>query len=388
MPKKKLISYPIVRTNRYGKVKVYECASPDGGKDRPMYVVVWRVGKFRHRKSFMDPVAADNFTDVVLKQFENGQALAETLTGADALCLSECRAKLQGVPLMVAVNFYLAHHGGAATISRPIAEVRDAFLADIKKQGNSDRDIENVTSHLKMFCEAVSMPMSAVKATDIDTFLQGKECSNRTRKNIRGSLCRFWAWARAKGHLDKAVDNAALQSSDYKPERAESPGIFAPAQLAALLEHIDEVWLPYLAISAWTGIRQAELRRLHWESINLPEKIIVLGAKDTKTNRRRVVHMPDNLVKWLTSIEADKRTGPICPSKKPNQATSQAAAAAGVRWTHNGLRHSYISYQMALLRDAAKVAEQCGNSPAEIQSSYKANTTESEAKKWFAIEPA
>jgi hypothetical protein len=42
---------------------------------------------------------------------------------------------------------------------------------------------------------------------------------------------------------------------------------------------------------------------------------------------------------------------------------------------------------MAILRDAAKVAEQCGNSPQQVQVNYKANATESEAKKWFAIRP-
>jgi hypothetical protein len=42
---------------------------------------------------------------------------------------------------------------------------------------------------------------------------------------------------------------------------------------------------------------------------------------------------------------------------------------------------------MAILRDAAKVAEQCGNSPQQVQANYKANALESEAKKWFAIRP-
>ena len=68
--------------------------------------------------------------------------------------------------------------------------------------------------------------------------------------------------------------------------------------------------------------------------------------------------------------------------------TGRLAAASKVEWVHNGLRHSYISYQMAILRDAAKVAEQCGNSPEQVQANYKANATETEANRWFSVRPA
>jgi hypothetical protein len=96
--------------------------------------------------------------------------------------------------------------------------------------------------------------------------------------------------------------------------------------------------------------------------------------------------MPDNLVAWLAPLV--KESGPICPTKTSQRATLAAAKAAGVKWVHNGLRHSYISYQMALLRNAPEVAEQCGNSEAEVQRSYKALASESDARKYFGIFPA
>ena len=115
--------------------------------------------------------------------------------------------------------------------------------------------------------------------------------------------------------------------------------------------------------------------------------MIVLEARHTKTKRRRVAHMPDNLVEWLQGYEGEKK-GPICPAKTSTKMTGRLADAAKIEWVHNGLRHSYISYQMAILRDAAKVAEQCGNSPEQVQANYKANATESEAKRWFSVRPA
>jgi integrase len=384
MPKKLPEVYPKILSNRYGKVKIYH--SPNRGRWEK-YVVTWSVGRVRHRKTFSDPVKADNHADVVLTQIGNGQPLAGHMTASDALYYESCRKRLAGVPLMVAVDYYLSMHGGGdASDSPTVGKVRDAFVKDITARGNSDRDLGSVRSHLKDFCDSFAVPMVTIKATDIDRYLQSKVCSNRTRHNIRGSLCRLWKWAKQKGVLPRNLDSAADLSSTYKSERAASPGIFTPAQLGEILAAAEDRWLPYLTIAAFAGIRQAELCRLTWADINLEERVIVLGANVTKTNKRRVAHMPDNLVKWLQSVEAEKE-GAICPATRPNVETKRISAAAKIAWVDNGLRHSYISYQMALLRDAAKVAEQCGNSESQVQASYKANALESEARKWFGIEP-
>jgi hypothetical protein len=65
----------------------------------------------------------------------------------------------------------------------------------------------------------------------------------------------------------------------------------------------------------------------------------------------------------------------------------RAAARAKVAWKRNGFRHSYISYRVAKLKDVPAVALACGNSPQVIFSSYRALTTDAEAKAWFSILP-
>ena len=56
-------------------------------------------------------------------------------------------------------------------------------------------------------------------------------------------------------------------------------------------------------------------------------------------------------------------------------------------WKHNALRHSFISYRMAILKDENKVALESGNSPKVIFESYRELVTEQDAKAWFSIEP-
>jgi hypothetical protein len=63
------------------------------------------------------------------------------------------------------------------------------------------------------------------------------------------------------------------------------------------------------------------------------------------------------------------------------------ARKIGITWPHNGLRHSYISYRIALVKDAAKVALEAGNSPDIIFKHYRELVTEEAAETWFAISP-
>jgi hypothetical protein len=66
-------------------------------------------------------------------------------------------------------------------------------------------------------------------------------------------------------------------------------------------------------------------------------------------------------------------------------------AAAGLcedlTWAKNGLRHSFISYRLAILYDTARVALEAGNSPEVIFESYRELVMPEAATAWFEIKP-
>ncbi len=62
-------------------------------------------------------------------------------------------------------------------------------------------------------------------------------------------------------------------------------------------------------------------------------------------------------------------------------------ACAGVEWKHNALRHSFISYRVADVKDVPRVALEAGNSPVMIFRHYREIVTAESAKAWFAIAP-
>lgn len=388
MPKQKSHSdYPKHFVSRYGKVHVYK--NDNRGK-WTVYVVSWSVGKQRKRLSFSNEMAALNHAELVQEQLKMGEPLAAKITSAKALYIEACEQKLNGVPLMEAVEYYLSMHGGLpglAHSSVDLKEVVGAFLKSVTKAGNQPRDIGTLRAHLNKFAECMQVPMESIRTADIDRYLgDNPKWSNRTKTNHRASLMRLFNFAIEKDLLPKAMANPVDKSTTYKAELTGSPGIFSPQELNKLFESVEPEWMPYLAIGAFAGLRTAELSRLEWGDVRLDEKVIILDARHTKTKRRRVAHMPENLVAWLESY-GGIREGLICPNKNPNKMTNRLSKDAKVEWKHNALRHSYITYQMAILRDAAKVAEQCGNSPEQVQANYKANATESQAKAWFSITP-
>ena len=58
-----------------------------------------------------------------------------------------------------------------------------------------------------------------------------------------------------------------------------------------------------------------------------------------------------------------------------------------IKKVHNGLRHSFISYRMAVLKNAAEVSLEAGNSPKMIFEHYLELRTEAEGKEWFSVMP-
>lgn len=57
-------------------------------------------------------------------------------------------------------------------------------------------------------------------------------------------------------------------------------------------------------------------------------------------------------------------------------------------WKHNGLRHSFISYRLAVVKDVGQVSLEAGNSPQMVFKHYRQLVRESEAKAWFSIMPS
>ena len=145
--------------------------------------------------------------------------------------------------------------------------------------------------------------------------------------------------------------------------------------------------LPVIAIGAFAGIRCAEIMRLDWEDIKWDRGHIEIAGRKAKTAARRLVPLPENLKAWLAPWR--ESTGKIVALTAVAGAMSDLAVKAKIPggWRQNALRHSFISYRVALTGDVARTALEAGNSPKVIFRHYREVVTEEDAKAWFSIMP-
>jgi integrase len=375
--------YPHTVSNRYGKVTIYRTQNGP----YTSFKVVWQEGRTRRRESRTTEQAALDRAREVLADMEAGASARPDATAAQWAYFQQCEKMLpEGVPLIKAVEWFVKHGLKSAPISEvTVKEVVEGFIASRKSSGRSARYLQTLKYDLEKVSKALRKPIASVTVTELDMVLRG--ISNpRTRKNLRCSIVSCWRWARSKGWLPQDKTTAAdLTDSPEIP--GKDPEIIGPADLEKALrkaesdERLSKI-IPYLTLAAFAGIRSAEIGRMTWEdNINLDTGVIILGSSITKTKRRRVIRMEPVLKAWL---EAHRGAGKILSAARPHKLLAEVKPAA---WPHNALRHSAVSYLMALHRNAALVAEQCGHTEAQLQASYKAAVTPDQALLWFNVQP-
>jgi integrase len=197
---------------------------------------------------------------------------------------------------------------------------------------------------------------------------------------------------------------------DAVPVAKEESGaieIFTPAELRELLATASVDMIPFLTIGAFAGVRHAEIQRLDWKDVRFDAGIIEIHAGNAKTATRRTVPILPNLRAWLELAlsklpEEQRKSGPVCPfanvtdqivslltkiNHKRADGTPDGQEVKELNWKHNGLRHSFISYRVAAIKNVAQAALEAGNSPAMIFSNYRELVTPRDARGWFAIRP-
>jgi integrase len=200
----------------------------------------------------------------------------------------------------------------------------------------------------------------------------------RTRKNHLAAVSTFLNWCVNRRYLSKKFDGWHLL-------RVRVPGkrkvlIWSPAEMIQLLKYADSKVLPFLLFGGFTGMRTAEIERLSWDAVG--EKYIEVNADISKISRRRLTPIFENLQSWLELIR--QKSGRVI-RKNPHTLLPKLCEAAGIQWKKNALRDSFISYRLAIVQDAAKVAYEANNSPGTIYTSYRELVTLDQAQEWFSI---
>jgi integrase len=220
-----------------------------------------------------------------------------------------------------------------------------------------------------------------LKTAELDAWLGSLPFKPKTKNGMRIILVACGNWAEGRGYLVKG--GSPFPAMIRYKESKDAVSIFSPENISSLLAKADNTLRPFLALGAFAGLRMAELQRLDWSEIDLVRGYVTVDANKAKTRQRRLVPISDNLKRWLMTCK--RASGPVCLHKRPQIAA--ARLCENYSWKENGLRHSFISYRLAILHDTARVALEAGNSPEVIFSHYRELVTPDVANEWFNVQP-
>ncbi len=141
-----------------------------------------------------------------------------------------------------------------------------------------------------------------------------------------------------------------------------------------------------LAIGAFAGVREAEIKRLNWSEVNQRRGHIEVKSSKAKSARRRIVEMQPNLCDWLRPYAG--MIGAVVPVNARKKLDAIRKDAGLMRWPKNGLRHSFASYRLAATHDAPRVAAELGHTgPQMLYSTYRELVLPEEAQRYWKLVP-
>jgi len=380
-------------------VPVYRCDS--GGRVR-FGISHYRDGK-RLRKFFTTLEAAKKEAQFVAQRIQSGMQHVTDLKPHERDHYAKAVELLASLnlPLVAAVEDYVQARklAESESLTSMATDYRKFFkpltrrvtvldlvaelLAARKQDGASKTYVSQLKTILTRFAEAFPGEILGITSSDIDAWLRGFKVSAGSRNSMLVCVKVLFSYARSQNCLPAEQMTAPEQLKKVKVAN-DDVSVFSPEEMTAILHAAPMHLIPILAIGAFAGIRMAELNRLDWSAVDLERGIIELRADQAKTASRRIIPITDNLRAWIDPLP---RSGKVVKHSLLHREVTALARALKMEWPRNVLRHSFITYRIAVVKSADQVALEAGNSPAIIFKNYRELTTEDQADKWFGIVP-
>jgi|ERR1044071_2885087 integrase len=373
-----------------------------GGR-RYYQVDLGKIDGKRVRKNFKVKSVAKDFLEAKKTEREQHGVQALSLPHADRVSLNAARAKLakHGVTLTQVVDDFLSRQ---PTKTVALAAALSECIQAKRAAGRRDRYIAGLESYLQAFIKGrESKHVHEITPSDIETWFVSRGECNGTKASNLGRLSALFGLCVRRGYCPANPCDAIER---VKLER-NSPEILSVEDCRRLLDVClaqRPNFLAYIVLGLFAGVRPEECEKLDWSAVDLEQGRVVIDASTSKVRRRRITELSDNAVAWLRL--APNKTGLVVPWKTDRRkrivrqlrnATAErefhgpkgwTVLRESVPWCQDILRHTAASHLMARDKDAARVADQLGNSPRVLLTNYRALVTPEETAKFWALRPS
>lgn len=291
-----------------------------------------------------------------------------------------------GKTIADAVAFFADHQERVLRCKTTTTELAKEVVKAKAKDRCSPSYIADLELRLRIFCQDFGQrPIASIDVEELDNWLRELPGSPKSRANYRANVGVLFSYATKRRMIPF---NPILHTA--KPKLIDKPPeIFAVDELRGLLEAAqrnEPDVVPMLAIGAFAGLRDAEIKRLGYREVDLARGHIEVTAAKAKSARRRIVPIQPNLAAWLRPYGA--QIGAVAPEEHRAKLSRVRKASGLSKWPNNGLRHSFASYRLAAIHDAPRVASELGHTnPQMLFGHYRELVLPSEAQRYWEITP-
>jgi integrase len=356
----------------------------------PYYLDLRAFGQGRKFFKTKGEAEAERLRQITLRERGGKAAVGLPLDELNAIMDARSKLAKYGRTIKDAATFYLDHLKRIARCKVTVSELAAEVIAAKKKDGFGAIYVADLKKRLNRFSRDFgSRTIATITVEELDNWLRNLDCAPKTRMNVRTNVGVLFSYAEKRGMIDfNPIRRTAAPKLIDK-----APGVFTVDELSALLNQAQSSELelvPMLAIAAFTGLRDAEIKRLDWSEVDLKRGYVEVKALKAKSARRRLVRIQPNLAQWL--LPHAGKTGSVVPVNARKKLDSIRAtlkeATTLTHWSHNGLRHSFASYRLAATNDAALVASELGHSSSKmLYSTYREVVLPEEAERYWNIVP-
>jgi len=356
-------------------------------KTHPYYLDLRAFGQGRKFFKTKAEAEAERLRQLTLRERGGREAVGLPLDELSAIVQARKKLAAHGRTLTEAATFFLDYLERIRRCNVTVAELSREVVEAKRKDGRAPMYVADLKKRLARFCaDFGKRPIAGITVEELDDWLRGLDCSPKTRMNFRANVGVLFSYAERRRMIDS---NPILRTA--RPKLIDlPPDIFAVDELAALINAASSRApdiVPMLAIGAFAGLREAEIKRLDWSEVDQKRGHIEVKSSKAKSARRRLIEIQPNLREWLGPYASV--TGSVVPVNARKKLDLVRKAAGLERWPQNGLRHSFASYRLASTHDAPRVAGELGHtSPQMLYSTYRELVLPTEAERYWKIVPA